>query len=46
MDEKNPKTTAQSYAYTGYTSTYSTAILNSFNPGQQLKVTESAIKKN
>ena len=46
MDEKKPKTTAQSYACKGYTSTYSTEILNSFNPGQQLKVTESAIKKN
>ena len=44
-DEKKPKTTAQSYAYKGYTSTYGTEILNSFNLEQQLKVTESAIKK-
>ena len=41
--KKKAKTTTQSYAYKGYTSTYSIEISNSFNP-EQLKVNESAIK--
>ena len=41
---KNVKKTKQSHSYKGYASTDNANILNSFNPGLQLKNTESAIK--
>ena len=46
FNEKNVKITKRSRAYRGYVSTYNVEILNSFNPEQQLKDTESAIKNN
>ena len=44
LNEKNVKTTKQSYAYRNYASAYNVEILNSLNPELQLKDTESAIK--
>ena len=44
MDEKNAKITKKSHAYKDYAITYNITILYNFNPGLQLKDTESAIK--
>ena len=40
------KITKREHAFKGYASTYKDEILTFFNPGLQLKDTESAIKSN
>ena len=43
-NSKNGKMTKRSHAYKGYVITHIAEILNSFNPGVQLKGTEFAIR--
>ena len=42
LNEKNVKITKQTHASKGFASSYNLEILNSFNPEQQLKDTESS----
>ena len=44
LNEKNVKIALQEHDFKGYASTFNVQILISFNPGLQLKDTESAIK--
>ena len=44
MNEKNAKITKRAQAFTGYPSSYNVETLNFFDPEQQLKDTESAVK--
>ena len=44
MNKKSVKIIKRAHAFKGYAKTYIVEILNSFNPENQLKDTESAIK--
>ena len=44
MNEQNRKIAKESHAFKGYASSYNVQILNSLNPGLQLKYTQSTIK--
>ena len=44
LNEKNVKIAIQEHDFKGYASTFNVQILISFNPGLQLKDTESSIK--
>ena len=44
MNKKNVKIIKRAQAFTDFASSYNVEILNSFNPGLQLKDAESAIE--